>query len=49
MENCREVFDAVLRNVGKIRDGKPRAQVYFATTGRAISKQINWRDAVSRI
>ena len=34
MTNCREVFDAVLRNVGKIRDGKPRAKVYFATTAR---------------
>lgn len=35
MENCREVFDAVLSNVGRIRDGKPRAQAYFATTARA--------------
>jgi hypothetical protein len=34
MTNCREVFDAVLRNVGRIRDGKPRAQVYFVTTAR---------------
>lgn len=34
MTNCREVFDAVLRNVGKIRDGKPRAKAYFATTAR---------------
>ncbi|HXW72376.1 MAG TPA: AIPR family protein [Methylocella sp.] len=34
MKNCREVFDAVLSNVGKIRDGKPRAQIYFATTAR---------------
>lgn len=35
MENCREVFDMVLRNVGRIRNGKPCAQVYFATTARA--------------
>lgn len=35
MATCREVFDAVLRNVGKIRDGKPGAQCYFATTARA--------------
>jgi len=34
MSNCREVFDAVLQNVGKIRDGKPRAQAYFATTAK---------------
>src|SRR3546814_20335957 len=35
MENSREVFDAVLKNVGKIRDGKPRAAIFFATTARA--------------
>jgi hypothetical protein len=34
MTNCREVFNAVLNNVGKIRDGKPRAQIYFASTAR---------------
>jgi hypothetical protein len=34
MNNAREVFDAVLKNVGKIRDGKPRAEAYFVTTAR---------------
>jgi len=34
MTNCREVFNAVLSNVGKIRDGKPRAQIYFTSTPR---------------
>lgn len=35
MKSRREVFDAVLQNVGKIRDGKPSAQCFFVTTGRA--------------
>lgn len=35
MTSRREIFDAVLQNVGKIRDGKPSAQCYFVTTGRA--------------
>jgi hypothetical protein len=35
MKNAREVFDAVLKHVGKIRDGKPKAQAFFATTARA--------------
>jgi hypothetical protein len=35
MKNAREVFDIVLKNVGKIRDGKPKAQAFFATTARA--------------
>lgn len=35
MKNAREVFDAVLKHVGKIRDGRPRAQAFFATTARA--------------
>jgi hypothetical protein len=34
MTNYREVFNAVLSNVGKIRDGKPRAHIYFASTAR---------------
>lgn len=35
MKNAREIFDAVLRNVGKIRDGKPKVQAFFASTARA--------------
>ncbi len=34
MTNAREVFDAVLKHVGRIRDGKPKAQAFFATTAR---------------
>lgn len=30
--NAREVFSAALKHVGKIRDGKPRVQAFFATT-----------------
>lgn len=41
MKNAREVFDAVLKHVGKIRDGKPKAEIYFATTARAAdTKEI---------
>jgi hypothetical protein len=48
MANCREVFDAVLRNVGKIRDGKPRAKAYFATTARESEDReiLGARDAL---
>ena len=35
LKNAREVFDALLNHVGKIRDGKPKAEAYFATTARA--------------
>ena len=35
LKNARDVFDAVLQHVGKIRDGKPKAEAYFATTARA--------------
>lgn len=35
MKNAREVFDAVLKHVGKIRDGKPKAQAFYASTARA--------------
>jgi hypothetical protein len=35
MNNCREIFNEILRNVGKIRDGKPKAQIYFVTTARS--------------
>ena len=40
MTNAREVFDAVLKHVGRIRDGKPKAQAFFATTAglRKIGK-----------
>lgn len=31
---CREVFSAVLKNVGRIRNGKPKAYCCFATTAR---------------
>ncbi len=34
MSNARDVFDEILRHVGKIRDGKPKAAIYFATTAR---------------
>jgi len=35
MKNAREVFDAILNYVGKMRDGKPNVQAFFATTARA--------------
>jgi len=35
MASRREIFDTILQNVGRIRDGKPSAQCYFVTTGRA--------------
>ena len=35
IKNAREVFGAILRGVGKIRDGKPKVQAFFATTARA--------------
>jgi hypothetical protein len=28
MTNAREVFDAVLKHVGRIRDGKPKAEAF---------------------
>jgi hypothetical protein len=34
LTNAREVFNAVIRYVGKIRDGKPKAEIFFATTAR---------------
>lgn len=34
MKNAREVFDAVIKNVGKLRGGKPRTVCYFATTAK---------------
>ncbi|WP_084570669.1 AIPR family protein [Methylosinus sp. PW1] len=35
IKNVREVFDGVLKHVGKIRDGKPKVEAFFATTARA--------------
>ncbi|CAO4152619.1 AIPR protein [Methylorubrum extorquens] len=41
MTNCREVFNAVISQVGKIPDGKPSALLYFATTAReAMENEI---------
>lgn len=37
LENGREVFDAILSKVGRIRNGKPNARIYFATTARESS------------
>ncbi|WP_179273879.1 AIPR family protein [Rhodococcoides fascians] len=34
LENGRDVFDAILSKVGRIRNGKPNARIYFATTAR---------------
>ena len=34
MTSAREVFDAVIQNVGKLRGGKPKVVCYFATTAR---------------
>lgn len=35
MSNAKDVFNSLLKFVGKMRDGKPRASIYFATTARA--------------
>lgn len=37
MENARRVFDAVIKNVGKLKGGKPRCISYFATTAKPTS------------
>ena len=34
ISNCKDVFKAVLQNVGRIRHGKPCVKTYFATTAR---------------
>jgi hypothetical protein len=39
MSAAREVFDAVIENVGKLRGGKPRAICYFATTAKPASER----------
>lgn len=50
MTTAREVFDAVLRNVGKLRGGKPRAQCHFANTARAADQReiLAAREALER-
>ncbi|WP_367086026.1 AIPR family protein [Pseudomonas sp. HOU2] len=35
VNTCREVFESILSHVGKMRDGKPNAHCYFATTARS--------------
>lgn len=34
MQSAKEVFDSVIKNVGKLRSGKPRCVCYFATSAR---------------
>lgn len=34
MTNAKEVFDEVLKHLGKIKSGKPEVQAFFATTAR---------------
>jgi hypothetical protein len=47
---AREVFDAVLKNVGKLRGGKPRAWCYFANTAKAAQEReiVGAGDALRR-
>ncbi|MCX7378325.1 MAG: AIPR family protein, partial [Alphaproteobacteria bacterium] len=37
MKNVKEIFNSLIRFVGKIRDGKPKIDVFFATTARAAT------------
>lgn len=39
IKNARDVFDAVLKHVGKIRNGKPNVYAYYATTARAAENR----------
>lgn len=39
ISECREVFDAVIAKVGKIRNGKPSVECYFATTARSAEER----------
>lgn len=39
MSAVREVFDAVIENVGKLRGGKPKAVCYFANTAKPASER----------
>jgi hypothetical protein len=50
MKNARDVFDAVLKNVGKLRGGKPSARCYFANTARTAEDReiLAARDALKR-
>lgn len=47
---ARDVFDAVLKNVGKLRGGKPQARCYFANTARTAEDReiLAARDALER-
>lgn len=35
--NARDVFDSVIKNVGKLRNGKPNVCCYFANTARSTT------------
>ncbi|MDO9608646.1 MAG: AIPR family protein [Brevundimonas sp.] len=50
IRNSREVFDAVLKNVGKLRGGKPQARCYFANTARVAEEReiLAAREALER-
>jgi hypothetical protein len=39
LEERKELFNSVIQNVGRIRDGKPRVHTYFATTAREPGSQ----------
>lgn len=39
MSGVREVFDAVIQNVGKLRGGKPKAICYFANTAKPAAER----------
>lgn len=39
IKNARDVFDALIKYVGKIREGKPTVQVFYATTARATDNR----------
>lgn len=47
---AREVFDATLRNVGKLRGGKPNVRCYFANSARVAEDReiLAARDALAR-
>lgn len=48
LENGRDVFDAILSKVGRIRNGKPNARIYFTSTARESSDReiLASRDAL---
>lgn len=39
IKNAREIFEAVLKHVGKIRNGKPNVYAYYATTARVAENR----------